>query len=113
MKIGGKERPIKFGINQSVLYCELRKINITQMNAEIASFASGEYTGGEFRDLMWSALKDGARVKKEVFDFDNLDVGDWIEELDSKDMEAFIIEMSGTLPKASASKKKVTPKKKS
>ena len=112
MKINNKEYPTKMGLNQSILYCELRDINITQMNEEISSFGTGDYTGGEFRDLVWSALKDGARFNKVEFPYSNLDVGDWIEDMKSEDMEGFITELAGTMPKAkpSTSKKKVVQK---
>lgn len=106
MKIGGKERPIKFGLNQSVLYCELRDININQMNEEFEAFGTGKYNGSEVRDLVWSALKDGARFKKIKFNEDNLTVGDWIEDLSQGELDDFIKELLETLPKPKASIKK-------
>ena len=112
MKINNKEFPTKFGLNQSILYCELRGINITQMNEEFAGFVNGEHTGGEIRDLIWSSLKDGARVAKVDFPYTNLDVGDWMEDISAEEMTSFIEEMAGDLPKAKAnSKKKVVQKK--
>lgn len=111
MNINNKEYPVKFGMNQSILYCELRGINITQMNTEFSNMAKGKSTGAELRDLIWSALKDGARFNKVPFEATNLDVGDWLEGLDPKEVTAFIEDMVGTLPKAKAMvKKKVTRK---
>ena len=79
MKIGNKERPIKFGINQTDLFCEHRGIGLGDYykqfteNAHLAGF-------GVIRDLLWSALKDGARQAGEEFTFDNLTIGDWMDE---------------------------------
>ena len=79
MKIGNKERPIKWGINQTDLFCVKRGIGLSDYykqfteNAHLASF-------GVIRDLLWSALKDGARQADEEFPFDNLTIGDWMDE---------------------------------
>jgi len=97
MKVGGKERKVKFGLNQSILYCELRKINITKMNEEYNSLSTGDFNGSEFRDLLWSALKDGARINKEAFEDDNLTVGDWLEELTSEDIVSLMGELTGSM----------------
>lgn len=111
MNINNTEYPIKFGMNQSILYCELRGISITEMNAEFGKMADGKFTGAELRDLIWSALKDGARYAKQEFPFTNYDVGDWMEDLKADAITDFIEEMSGTLPKPKKeSKKKVATK---
>ena len=111
MNIGGLDRPIKMGLNQSIAYCELRGISITQMNKEFKRFTDGMHSGSEVRDLIWSALKDGARKAKVEFPYDNLDVGDWIEDIKPEAVIEFINKLSTTLPKADGrpnSKKKVT-----
>lgn len=115
MNIGNKERPVKMGLNQSILYCELRGINITQMNTEFTSFANGKHTGAEIRDLIWSALKDGARKEGTEFNYTNLDVGDWIEDLEPNSITEFIKGMAETMPKAKAKpvNKKKAPQKRS
>jgi len=101
MKIGNKDRKLKFGMNQSILYCEIRDISLTQMNKELTKITDG--TGSELRDLIWSALKDGARVSKEKFEYSNFDVGDWLEELDSKEIESALNMLIESMP----SKKKI------
>lgn len=112
MKINNKEYPTKMGLNQSILYCELRDISITQMNEEFSNFATGKYTGSEIRDLIWSALKDGARFNKAEFEHSNLDVGDWMENLEEGEMERFMEELGSSMPKtkSTAIKKKVVKK---
>lgn len=105
MKIGGKDRPIKFGLNQSILYCELRKINISEMNKDFSKIANGG-TGSEIRDLVWSALKDGARYEKTDFKFTNLDVGDWFDSIEEGEMEKFLQELLDSMPNKDVKKKK-------
>lgn len=105
MKIGGKERPIKIGLNQSIEYCELRGISITQMNDDLARLANG--SGSEMRDYLWSALKDGARVSKTDFSHSNLDVGDWLEDVSQEELSKFIGDITGSMPKGTGKKKEV------
>jgi len=109
MFIGGEDRPIKFGINQTDLYCTLRGISITVMQEEMKKFVNGDYTGGEIRDLIWSALADGARKEKIDFPFTNLDVGDWLEEVQEGELTKALNEMNAGAPKvrANSAKKKV------
>jgi hypothetical protein len=78
IKIGGKEFPLSFGINQSILYCNLRNISITEMEGELANIETSD--GSSIRDLLWSALKDGARREGIEFEYTNYDVGDMMEE---------------------------------
>ena len=112
MKIGNKEYPTKFGINQSILYCEQRNVSISKMQEEFDAFAKGTHNGGELRDLIWSALKDGARVAKVDFPFSNTDVGDWMEDIDAGEIQNMLEDMLGDLPKAKKAdaKKKVITK---
>ncbi len=107
MKIKGIDYKVNFGLNQSILYCELRDIDITQMNDELSNLAGG--SGSAMRDLIWSALKDGARKAGTAFPHDNMWVGDMLQELDEGAMTSFVEDMVATLPKPekNPSKKKV------
>lgn len=87
ISIGGEERPIKFGMNQSILYCEERGITLEEMSKELSGL--GKDSGATLRDLFWSALKDGARVEKQPFDYSTGDVADWLEDLTEADYEQF------------------------
>jgi len=53
---------------------------------------------GDIRDLVWSALKDGARQAGEPFEFDNLTVGDWMDENPAKIIAETLTELVGSLP---------------
>ena len=109
VKLGNKEYPISWGLNQTILYCELRNVSVSEYNEQLSNIANG--TGAELRDLMWSGLKDGARRAKKDFNLDTFDVGDLMEELSAEDISSIINTMIDTLPKPKdeeASKKKVT-----
>jgi hypothetical protein len=79
--LGGKTRPVKFGTNQGILFCQLRRCT-TKEYIELFSLKSKnlEISISEIRDLLWSALKDGARYAKEEFNVTPEDVADWIDE---------------------------------
>ena len=108
MNIGGKERELKIGLNQSILYCDLRGISISEMNSDLGKLATG--TGAELRDLIWSALKDGARKSKTEFPYTNYDVGDWIEELKDEELTKFLADLVGSMPKSNGKVKKKVKK---
>lgn len=98
INIGGKERPIKFGLQQSITYCEMRGITISEMQDELSKLVSGDGTGAEIRDLLYSALKDGARVKKLNDEFEAADVADWIEEIDPDELKKAFSVMGESMP---------------
>lgn len=114
MNIGGKDRPVKFGLNQTIEYCKLRGISITQMNDDSLRMQSGSGDGSEIRDLIWSALKDGARFGKVDFEATAYDVGDWLEDLKDGAMEQFMKDfaesMSPIIENNEPVKKKATTK---
>jgi hypothetical protein len=111
MEIGGKERPLKFGINQTDLFCELRGIDLQQYYSLLAGFESGNYTFGVIRDLIWSALKDGARQTGEPLEADQFTVGDWMDEDPARYISEALTHLVESMPKASengSAKKKKT-----
>ena len=82
--IGGKERPLKFGTNQTAKYCEVRKISLQKYYEELAKLADS--SGSGIRDLIFSALWAGAKTDKIDIDFDEFDVGDWMDEVGTDDL---------------------------
>ena len=99
MNIGGIERPIKFGINQTDMFCELRGIKLKDYYALLAGFETGNYMYGDIRDLVWSALKDGARQQGEEFDLSKYDVGDLMDADPAKYIAETLEALVGSLPK--------------
>lgn len=79
--IAGQEYPVKFGINQTAIFCELQNCDLEKY-AEIFSaegFKNLKLASPEFINLVYSALKDGARVVKKPFDIKPEDVCDIID----------------------------------
>ncbi len=96
MNIGGEDRPLKFGLNQTIEFCTLREISVTQYSNDINAITNGG-NGSQIRDLIWSALKEGARQDKKSFDYTNFDVGDWMETLAPDELKLALTQMAGTL----------------
>ena len=112
MNIGGKERPLKFGINQTDIFCELKGIKLGDYYKLLEGFSKGNWMFGDMRDLLYSGLKDGARQAKEPFDIDRYTVGDWMDDDPAKYIAETMEQITGSLPKPTdnGSKKKATAK---
>lgn len=99
IKIGGKKRPVSFGINQTAVFCEKHKISLEQIGERFG----GQMTLLDFRDLLWSGLVAGAYENKQTPDFDEWDVGTWVETLKPEEITDIINKFSNSMP---VSKKK-------
>lgn len=77
IELGGQDRPLKFGTNQTAKFCELRGIDL---NTYGSLLSSGLEDMSVIRDLIFSALWAGAKSEKKPTDFDSFDVGDWMDE---------------------------------
>ena len=97
MKILGEDRPINFGMNCWIEYCELRSVSVTEMGEDLQRIGDGGGSGREIRDLLWAALKDGARKAKQPFEFDNFDIGDGMDELSQDELGKFFVEMTESM----------------
>jgi hypothetical protein len=108
LAIGGKKRPVKFGINQTELFCKLRGIGAGEYFGFLKDrFVGAKGDGGEFRDLLWSALKDGARVQGLEFEYDSKAVGDWMDGMKQADFKPMMDAFYDSLPIPDESKKKL------
>ena len=106
--IGGKSRPVKFGVNQTSEFCKLRGIGAGEYFAFLKDkFVGAKGDGGEFRDLLWSALKDGARLKKLEFEYTPEDVGDWMDGKTQADFKGLFDAFYDSLPIPDETKKKL------
>jgi hypothetical protein len=101
--INGKKFPMKWGLNQSMFYCELKGISIDKMNKEFSNLGNDISI---LRDLLWSAFKDGARVDGSDFTLTNFDIADLMEDMEGDELTVLIASMTETLPKARPSTKK-------
>lgn len=107
INIGGQKRPIKFGTNQSAIYCQTRGCTLAQylndMNNE--RMTKMELDGSEIRDLLFSALCAGCSSAKVAVDFDKMDVGDWMDEMDQAELtKAFSIMTAQNSPNGQGAK---------
>ena len=82
--IGGAERPLKFGTNQTARYCELRSITLAQYYEELADIENS--AGSTIRDLIYSALWAGAKTDKLDVDFDAFAVGNWMDDIQPEEL---------------------------
>lgn len=89
LNIGGKSRSFKFGTNATAIYCEKQDITLKEF---ITVFTKEKIDNVDFspaliRDLIWSGLVAGAHTDKTEVDFNELDVGDWIDEMEQVELE--------------------------
>jgi hypothetical protein len=110
--LGGKSRPVKFGTNQTILFCHLRGCTLKDYTEIFKKerLNSYEVDGSEARDLMWSALKDGARFRGQEFENTPEDVADWLDEVDELEVKKMFASI--VTPTVREDKKKVRIQKK-
>ncbi|GAA4299389.1 hypothetical protein [Nibribacter koreensis] len=95
----GKEYPVKFGTNQAAIYCDLQKCNLAGYHKMLASIGAQEVQGSEFRDFIYSALKDGARASKKDFDLTPEDVADLMDAVGQDEPQKFTEILQVLIPK--------------
>jgi len=105
--IGGEKRLVKFGINAMAYLSEETGKDLSELNLGI----------GSIRDLIWSALKAGAKKKRKDFTWLNPDtkkvedvtvdvVGDWIEEMPQNEFDKITEAINNSMPKGEATEAK-------
>lgn len=95
MNIGGEERPLKFGVQQSINYSQLRNQSVSKQYDDLLNIGTDD--GSIVRDLIWSALKDGARKEKLEFDYEPEDIADWMDELTADEVTKFVEALTESL----------------
>lgn len=98
--IGGQKRPIKFGTNQTAIFCQLRGITLKQFTEIInpVKIINQEIDGSEIRDLIYSGLVAGCKTTRSDVEFNEIDVGDWIDELKQDELRHIFQLYLGQLP---------------
>lgn len=102
VKIGGKKRPVSFGINQTAVYCEKKDITLDQIGKRF----SGKMSLMDFRDLLWSGLYAGAKEEDIEIDFNEWKVGMWVEDMTPTEINDVVSKFAGSMPKEKKGKKK-------
>lgn len=96
--LGGKPRLIKFGLNQMAIYTDKHNVALSDIQG---------FSVSQVRDLVWSGLVAGARKKGEQIDFDEWQVGDWIEEMPQEEFDKIMEAFQNSMPtNAEEAKKK-------
>jgi len=98
VKIGGKERPVKFGTNAISKFCELQGIDLTGYSLVLVQIANGTVKANDIRDLVYAGLWAACKSAKEDIDFDLYDVGDWLDEIEVDEMVKVFDALAASLP---------------
>ena len=106
ISIGGKNRPVHFGVNALAEFNQATGTNFEWIfriaeNPMLLDF-------NQLRWLVYVGLKQGATEHGQQVDFTLDDVGNWLNE-DFGKFPEFVKEMSDTLPKMDEGEKKSTP----
>jgi hypothetical protein len=108
IEIGGKKRPVHFGINQSEVYKKLRGLSQPEYIQQIADLKDTNDTG-VMRDLLYSGLVAGAEYDDAEVDFTEKKVGFWLEEVDESELaKAFETMIASNGPNEKAPKAEAT-----
>ena len=110
IELGGQKRPLKFGTNAGVILCELRGITLKEVRELIdpEKMEKYEIDGSEIRDMVYSALVAAARSQNLEVDFNESNVGDWLDEIQEKPeiMMEIVTVMAGGSPQVEKKRKR-------
>lgn len=74
IKIGGKNRPISFGMAALALFCRKTGISLQELESKFQQLDLMDSI-----QLITCGLEDGARKSKQSFEFEWEDVADWLD----------------------------------
>jgi len=103
IEIGGKLRPVKFGINALADFNDGTNTTLEWIFRIIAKPLSMKFN--EMRWLIFVGLKHGAKAENEVIDFDVEDIGNWLDK-DFNKLNEYLDALWADLPHTNDSKKK-------
>lgn len=103
IKIGEKERPIKFGIYAFKLYAQLKGITVDDVFSKLEKFGTEEIMTLSFCGFKYGAMKQGVDI-----DFTEDDIWMWVDE-NPEILERIMLVLSESMPQAD--KKKVSKEK--
>jgi len=75
VKIGGEERPIKFGFAALMQFTDATGYKLADLDKIGESLSLSEAL-----ELVRAGLKQGARVEKESFNYELEDIADWLDD---------------------------------
>lgn len=106
IKIGGKLRPFKFGTNATRIICD--KLNMT-LGEYSNMFTQENLKKQNFKAevipvLIYSGLAAGCYSNNIEVDFNEWNVGDWIDDLSQKELTDIFEKMQPQAPKSAKKK---------
>jgi len=75
VKIGGEERPVKFGFAALMQFTDATGYKLADLDKIGESLSLSEAL-----ELVRAGLKQGARVEKESFNYELEDIADWLDD---------------------------------
>lgn len=84
--IGGRVRTLKFNLNANYEFCKMH--NLTQ--DEVMTYFTDAHNVDAIRDMIYCALKAADLADGRAVDYNPYKVGEWIQEMDQKELERVI-----------------------
>ena len=105
LTIGGKKRPLYFGVVQAKIYCQLHRLEFHEYDEKLLHEAGGRVNPFFWNEMLYAALVAGCKYEKTETDFTTEDVAFWMPEMAAEDWQLFfqlLKDSNGPNPKAPA-----------
>ena len=90
LEIGGKKRTLHFSMNFWASFTDLLNISL----AEIGDVFSNGISIKGLRTLIYSGLLAYDQENKKEIDYDEFDIGNWLEDIEATEIEKIIVAMT-------------------
>jgi hypothetical protein len=90
LEIGGKKRTLHFSMNFWANFTDLLNISL----AEIGDVFSDGISIKGLRTLIYSGLLAYDQENKKEIDYDEFDIGNWLEDIEAAEIEKIVVAMT-------------------
>ena len=90
LEIGGKKRTLHFSMNFWANFTDLLNISL----AEIGDVFSDGISIKGLRTLIYSGLLAYDQENKKEIDYDEFDIGNWLEDIEATEIEKIVVAMT-------------------
>ncbi|MBT7881379.1 MAG: hypothetical protein HN624_02910 [Flavobacteriaceae bacterium] len=90
LEIGGKKRTLHFSMNFWANFTDLLNISL----AEIGDVFSDGISIKGLRTLIYSGLLAYDQENKKEIDYDEFDIGNWLEDIETAEIEKIVVAMT-------------------
>jgi hypothetical protein len=90
LQIGGKKRTLHFSMNFWASFTDLLNISL----AEIGDVFSDGISIKGLRTLIYSGLLAYDQENKKEIDYDEFDIGNWLEDINATEIEKIVVAMT-------------------